>query len=253
MTPPLSGPELRQQTLRAQLERGDSLALPAAARELGVSVDTVRRDLKALEGQGFARCIRGGALPVARPVRPVLERMDESDGTVARLANTALPLIEDGMVILLDGGTSVLALAQRLPPLRNSLVVTPAPAAALACLAAGTPVQLVGGRLSASGAISVGPTAASALSDVAADLAFIGACGLDAEFGLSADDLDESYSKRAMIAAAHRSVVLTSAAKLGRRARHRVVRCDGLTTLITDAGPRETAAFASAGLEILNA
>ena len=69
------GPELRQNALRRRLERGSALFLSTAAKEFGVSVDSIRRDLKALEEQGIARCIRGGALPVARPVRPALERM----------------------------------------------------------------------------------------------------------------------------------------------------------------------------------
>nr|WP_319247627.1 DeoR/GlpR family DNA-binding transcription regulator [uncultured Celeribacter sp.] len=247
------GPELRQNALRRRLERGSALFLSTAAKEFGVSVDSIRRDLKALEEQGIARCIRGGALPVARPVRPALERMATTGELADRLAEAALPLVEDGMVLAFDGGTNVLALAQRLPALPNSLAVTPAPAVALATLAAGIPTQLIGGRVSVSGAISVGPDTIAALAGIAVDLAFLGVCGLEAEFGLSADDADESHTKRAMIAASHRSIVLTGAEKLGRRARHRVVPCDALDIMITDADECATASLASTGLDILNA
>lgn len=244
---------MRQEALRTRLERGSPLSLVTAAQEFGVSIDSIRRDLKALEEQGFARCIRGGALPVARPLRPTLERMAATGELAERLADAALPLIQDGMVMALDGGTTVLALAERLPPLPQSLVVTPAPAVALATLAAGIPTQLVGGRISAAGAICVGPDTVAALSGVAVDIAFLGVCGLETGFGLSADDADESHTKRALIAASHRSVALTGADKLGRRARHRVVTCDALNMLITDAGASATAPLAATGLEILNA
>ena len=248
----INTPEARQETLRARLERGLSLSLSATAAEFDVSIDTLRRDLKALEAQGYARCIRGGAMPVARPARPALDRMTETAATHEALVAATLPLIEDGMVLMLDGGTTVLALAQALPPLPNGLIVTPAPAVALAALAAGTPVQLVGGRLSPYGAIAVGHEAVEAISGIASDLACLGACGIDATFGLGADDMDESAVKRAMIDAAHRSVVMTTAEKLGRRARHRVAPCKALGVMVSNATTQQTAPFAKTGMEIRN-
>ncbi len=248
----LNAPEARREALRARLDRGASLGLGAIAEEYGISVDTVRRDLKMLEAEGHARCIRGGAMPVTRPARPAVDRMAETSVTQEALAAAALPLVEDGMVLMLDGGATVLALAQMLPPLPNGLIVTPAPAVALAALAAGTPVQLVGGRLSPLGAITVGHGAVEEIAGIAADLACLGVCGLDASFGLGADDMDEAQLKRAMIGAAHRSVALTAAEKIGRRARHRVAPCKALDILVTDAASRRTQPFARAGMEIRN-
>ncbi|WP_370311736.1 DeoR/GlpR family DNA-binding transcription regulator [Sagittula sp.] len=245
-----NSPEARQDALRLRLDRGLPLNLAALAEEFGVSTDSIRRDLKALEAQGHARCIRGGALPVTRPAAHTLDRLGHSGAEQAALAATALPLIENGMVLMMDGGTSVLALAQGLPHLPDCLVVTPAPAVALATLAAGIPTHLVGGRLSGFGAVAVGHETVTALDGIAADLAFIGVCGLDAGFGLSADDPDEAHVKRAMIASAHRAVVLTGAAKLGLRARHRVAPCTALDLLITDATTDLTAPLAASGLEI---
>ncbi|WP_435164033.1 DeoR/GlpR family DNA-binding transcription regulator [Falsirhodobacter sp. 1013] len=243
-------PDARQDILRARLERGQTVELASVASEFHVSVDTVRRDLKLLETEGVARCVRGGAMPVARPSGAALRRMAQSHARYEALAARALPLIEDGMVLLLDGGATVLALAQALPPLPNGLVVTPAPAVALACLAAGVPTHLVGGRLSGSGAICVGHEAVVAIADVAADIAFLGVCGFDAGFGLSADDPDEASVKRAMGMASHRTVALTGADKLGRRARHRVLPLKEMSLLITDASPDTLRDFTSKGLEV---
>ncbi|MDB6452732.1 DeoR/GlpR family DNA-binding transcription regulator [Falsirhodobacter sp. 20TX0035] len=243
-------PDARQDVLRARLERGQTVELAFLAEEFGVSVDTVRRDLKLLEMQGVARCVRGGAMPVARPA---LQRMAEGDARYESIAACALSLIEDGMVLFLDGGSTVLALAQALPPLPNALAVTPAPAVALACLAAGVPTHLVGGRLSALGAVCVGHGTVSALSDLTADLAFLGVCGLEETFGLSADDPDEAFVKRAMAQASGRTIALTSAPKLGRKARHRVLPLKDLDMLITDAPPRATRPFTTKGLEVRHA
>ncbi|WP_226627818.1 DeoR/GlpR family DNA-binding transcription regulator [Alloyangia pacifica] len=249
----LTLPDARQDAFRARLTRGQTLELSALSQEFAVSIDTVRRDLKTLEAEGVARCVRGGAMPVSRPSGTALQRVALAAPGHDALASRALPLIEDGMVLLLDGGATVHALAQILPSLPNSLVVTPAPAVALACLAAGIDTQLVGGRLSPSGAISVGHGAVTALSDVAADIAFLGTCSLDPAFGLGADDLGEAEVKRAMATASHRSIALAGADKLGRRSRHRVLNCQDLDMLITNASPESVTLYKEQGVEICHA
>ena len=92
-----------------------------------------------------------------------------------------------------------------------------------------------------------------AVAEVAADLALIGACGIDAAFGLSADDPDEAALKTAMIETSARAAVLTGAAKIGRRARHRVVECTALHLLVTDATVEQTADLEDTGLEVRHA
>ncbi|SFH39548.1 transcriptional regulator, DeoR family [Palleronia marisminoris] len=249
----LNSPEARQAMLEARAGEGASLSLPALVAEFRVSPDTVRRDLLALEARGIVRRVRGGALPVMRMVAPMATRMRSDDAAAEAVAVAALSLVEDGMVLMLDGGTTVLRLARALPALPRGLVVTPAPAVAMATLAAGTPTHLIGGRLSPFGGVAVGRSAEQAVGAVAADLALMGACGIEAGFGLSADDADEAALKAAMVAASAMSAVLTGAAKVGRRARHRVAECAALDLLVTDATPEQTAEMEETGLEIRHA
>lgn len=250
MTQPNS-PEARQEALRQRLDAGQALSLTAIAEEFGISPDSIRRDFKALELQGYARCIRGGALPPQPLARATLDRLPDADHTA--LVGAALPLVEDGMVVLMDGGTTVAALATTLPRLPNALIVTPAPAVALATLRRGTPTHLVGGRLSPSGAVAVGAETVATLSRVAADLALLGVCGIDPAFGLSAEDSDEAGVKRAMIDSAHRSALLTGAAKLGTRTRFHVAPCAALNLIITDAPASATTPYTDLGMEIRHA
>lgn len=250
--PHLHSPEARQALLRQRLERGESLRLAQLAEEFGISIDSARRDLKALEAQGIGRCIRGGALPVAPLTPPTLERLGEHLEARRRIVAATLPLIEDGMVLLLDGGTTVLALAQALPPLPQALIVTPAPAVAQVTLAKGIPTQIIGGRLSPNGAIAVGHGAVRQIEAIAADRAFLGACGLSLDFGLSADDGDEAEVKRAMLDAAHESWVPSLAAKLGRTTRHHVAPLHALTGLVTDAPEPQTRPYAEIPLKVLH-
>ncbi|NDR59306.1 DeoR/GlpR family DNA-binding transcription regulator [Aliiruegeria sabulilitoris] len=250
MDPILNSPEARQGILKTRAASGAPLVLVRLAEEFGVSADTIRRDLLALEAEGAVQRVRGGALPVSRPAPPLRERQQASQEVADRIAAAALDLVQDGMVVMFDGGTTLARLARALPPLPRALAVTPSPVVATELLARGTETILIGGRLSAFGGVAVGHEAVAAVSDIAADLCLLGACGFDPEFGLGADDADEAALSRAMRAASSRAVVLTGAAKLGRRARHRVCRCDALDLLVTDASPELAAPIAETGLEI---
>lgn len=246
-------PEARQEILRARAASGQPFSLAALVEEFGVSADTIRRDLLALEAEGALRRIRGGALPVLPPAEPIPARLRRPNLAAGRIAAAALPLVEDGMVVMLDGGTTVTQLAASLPPLHRALAVTPSPAVATATLAAGIETVLIGGRLSGFGGIAVGTSTCQDISGIAADICFLGACGMEADFGLSADHLDEAAVKSAMQATSAQSVVLAGGEKLGRRARHRVALCSDIDLLVTDADPKDTGAFAATGLEIRHA
>lgn len=247
----LNIPDTRQAELTTRIEAGAVLVKAALAEEFGVSPDTIRRDLIALEERGLVRRIRGGAMPVARPMQPVHLRAG-GKGPPPALAEAALGLIRDGMVLLMDGGTTVLSLARRLHGMPQALVITPAPAVALECIARGVPVRLLGGRVSPQGGVAVGHEAHEALEDIAADLAILGACAVDAEFGVSSDDAEESAVKRQMAGRAGQVVVMAEADKFEQRARHRTLAPDRIDCLITDAAPHAVAGLTTAGVMVIH-
>ena len=249
----LNNPDVRREALAERLSEKTPLVCSALAREYKVSLDTIRRDLIALERQGLVRRVRGGAVPVSRPLPPYHLRAQDPQPAVQALAEAGAALVEDGMALLLDGGTTVARLARRLPQGFQGLVVTPAPAVAVAAQERGIQTLLIGGRLSPGGAIAVGAETERAVENCAVDLCFLGACGLHPDFGLSADDPDEASLKRRMAEVANRKIVVTAAEKLGRRARHRVLSCAGIDVLVTDADRTLTAPYAEADVEIRRA
>lgn len=248
----LNIPETRQDLLARRLASGQGLVAAELAAELGVSLDTVRRDIVSLEQAGRARRVRGGAVPVARPAGPVQERLG-ADSAAARLGMAAVPCLKECRTLLLDGGATVQALAERLPQRADLLVMTPSPYVAIACQRRGIAVHLLGGRLSARGGIATGQETLAETEAIAADVAVLGACGLEPGFGLSSDDLEEARLKRAMSAAASRTMVITSAAKLGRRARYRTLPASAIDMLVTDAEEDITAVWSDAGIEVIHA
>ncbi|OBX36090.1 DNA-binding transcriptional regulator AgaR [Halomonas elongata] len=104
--------------------------------------------------------------------------------------------------------------------------------------------------MSVRGGVNVGDSALLAAASLYADVAVLGACGLDAEFGLSVDDFQEAHLKHAMSRAAKRTLVLASREKVGRRARHRAIALEDIDCLITDG--EEEGVFGSSALEVLH-
>ncbi len=248
----LHTPELRQDALRARLDTGAPLVVTELADELDISIDTVRRDLIALEQRGLVRRVRGGAVPVTSKMPDYMARAGAPDPVIGVLAERAVKLVSGHETIFIDAGTTMNAVAAHLPVGFGGLVVTAAPSVALAALSGGASVHLIGGSLCPEGAMSTGGAAEKAVSDFAADICFLGACGLWSDFGLSAEDAGEAGVKRAMAMASERSVVVTSAAKLDRLGRHRVLAVDEIDTVVTDAVDADVVPLRAAGVEVLN-
>lgn len=254
MNPPeLNNPVVRQSILKQRIEAGDTLVASALATEFDVSLDTIRRDILTMEEGGYLQRVRGGAVPLLGRASPVFSRLETKIPARNLLADKAASMVSDGMVLLFDGGSTLLTLAQKLPKMPNSLMVTPSPAVALATMSKATPTLLIGGRLSSLGGLAVGLGATNSIDAVSADLCFLGACALDVKFGLGADDLDEASVKEQICASSAKVCVVTTAEKLGRRARHRVVPCKRIDVLVTDATKEAVREFEADGLEVLHA
>lgn len=247
----LNNPAVRQSILRRRIEIGGTLVASSLADEFGVSLDTIRRDILTLEEAGEVQRVRGGAVPAIGRPTPVFSRLETDNPSRVALAQKGAELAVDGMVVLIDGGSTLVALAQNLSTMPNSLVVTPSPAVALATLRKAIPTVLIGGRMSVSGGLAVGAETVRDISRIAADLCFLGACSLDTEFGLGTDDYDEASVKEQICRSSSRVCVVTTAEKLGQRARHRVIDCQDIDLLVTDATGKIASAYEAKGLELL--
>ncbi|MEM1362658.1 MAG: DeoR/GlpR family DNA-binding transcription regulator [Pseudomonadota bacterium] len=248
----LNNPQTRQNLLRERLDAGAPLVVSDLAAELSISIDTVRRDLIALERQGFVRRVRGGAIPVSSTMPTYLDRANAPDPKVVPLGEPASRLLPETGTVFIDAGTTMNVVAASLPLEFQGLIVTPAPSVALAALHRGARVHLIGGALCPEGAMTTGGAAEQAVSQIAADLCFLGACGLWPAFGLGAEDALEAGVKRAMALMSDKVVVVATAAKLQRRGRHKVLGLDEIDCLVTDATPPDTAELRNEGVEVIH-
>ena len=245
--------ERRERILDALRQAGKVTAVELS-RALGVSDDTIRRDLDALAAAGLLRRVYGGALRPAPLNEDYAAR--QAEGTAAReaVAQAAAALIRPGQVVILDGGTTTLAVARRLPRDLKATVVTTSPPVAVAL--AGHPhveVITVGGRLYRYPLVSVGARTVAALHEIRADLCVVGVLALHPEVGLSVLDHEEAAAKRAMIEVSADVVAPAPAAKLGTVAPFVVAPASALTHLVTerDVSEETLAPYRALGLTIV--
>ena len=244
----------RRAELEWLLHSTGRLVTADAAAQLGVSIDTVRRDLERLEERGVLRRVRGGALPPAPRVPAAFsERLVRRTSEKAAIGARAARRIAGDDIVLLGGGPTVVELARQWPVGGPSTVVTTSLDVALELAGRdGVVVVLAGGRLLADEHTVVGAETVAALGDVRADTCVLGAGSLDAEAGQTFLHREEAQVGRAMVAAARRTLVLADAEKLGTVGPYAVAAAERIATLITDAAaPVEvTAALDERGVEI---
>jgi DeoR/GlpR family transcriptional regulator of sugar metabolism len=246
--------EERRRAILTRLERDGKVVASELVEALGVSDDTVRRDLRELAAGGLVQRVHGGALPPALAAATFAQRLERLTEAKAHLAEAALPLLDGASVLLLDGGTTALELARRLPAERDWTVLTNSPPVAVALAAhPRAEVILIGGRLLKRDQVAVGAAALDALRHLRADVCVLGICGLHPEVGVTATHHDDAEVKRAMVDAAAEVLALATTDKLHTAGPWVVAPLADVTHLVTDAGEDLTADYAAAGVSVVRA
>jgi DeoR/GlpR family transcriptional regulator of sugar metabolism len=243
----------RKDVLLARLARDGRIVAKEVAAELGLSEDSIRRDLRELDAAGLAVRVYGGALPASPAIVDYAARGTVATDSKRVVAAAAAALIEPGSTVILDGGTTARAIVDALPRSLACTIVTHSPTVAAALLDHDASVFLIGGRLYKHSAVACGAAAVEAASLISADIFFMGVTGVHPEAGLTTGDPEEAAMKRALSHRAAETYVLASSEKVGAASRHTVVPLDAVAGIISDAPADDPTleALAAAGVQIL--
>ncbi|MDY3049651.1 MAG: DeoR/GlpR family DNA-binding transcription regulator [Rothia sp. (in: high G+C Gram-positive bacteria)] len=220
------------------------------ARRYEVTMETVRRDLAALEADGKLRRVHGGAVTVEQSTSvesSIALRQNMNTPEKQKIALRAYELLRDSDAgaVVLDAGTTIEILADKIASSDFSLksgsdrlIITHALHIAVKLAEAeGIVLDMVGGQLRKMTWAAVGTRAASHFETIRPDIAFIGVNGLDPEFGLSTPGLNEAIVKTAIVKSARRVVLLCDSAKFNQESLVRFAGLEDIDTLITDKAP----------------
>jgi DeoR/GlpR family transcriptional regulator of sugar metabolism len=193
-------PDEREQLILERLRTQGRVLASEIAAELNTSEHTVRRHLRDLASAGLCKRVYGGALLTSPSHLNASTRMKADVDRKQRLALAAASIVQPGQVILLDAGSTNVAIAQALPDNAGLTVVTNSPEACLRLLdRPGFDIVLVGGRVGGDVAGALGSTALLQVQQIKADVCFLGACALDPVEGIAAFNAEDAELKRAML------------------------------------------------------
>ncbi|WP_113894105.1 DeoR/GlpR family DNA-binding transcription regulator [Roseiarcus fermentans] len=224
------------------LQRDRRIVAKALSHELGLSEDTIRRDLRELAGEGRLQRVHGGALPASPAVADLGARKSLSPEGKIAIGRAAARMVKSGQVVFLDGGTTAIQVARHLDPDLKATIVTHSPSVAVELVDhAGVEIELVGGRLFKHSMVAVGAAAAEAIARVRADIYFMGVTGIHLELGLTTGNSEEAAIKRALSRQAAETIVLASREKLGTASPFLVGALNDVDCLLVESGlPQET-------------
>jgi DeoR family transcriptional regulator, aga operon transcriptional repressor len=151
-----------------------------------------------------------------------------------RIAAAAAQMIRHGQVIILDSGTTTMAIARACRAFKSLTIITNA--TNIAAELADTPVEVIltGGVLRKNSFSLVGPLAEETLRKVNADLLFLAVDGFDVRYGLTTPNLLEARANRAMAESARRTVVVCDSSKFGQRSLSLIMPTSAVHETITD-------------------
>ncbi|WP_237752468.1 DeoR/GlpR family DNA-binding transcription regulator [Mycolicibacterium aromaticivorans] len=211
-------------TRRAQIEQRvldeGEIEYASLAQEYGVSEMTIRRDVDALEASGLVRRITGGAIKAYQKAEePSFEsRASRSATEKMHIAEAAVELLEPGETVILDSGSTVLAVARAIRGRRLGLtIVTPSLLAAIELAdEPDTTIIVTGGQLRPGELSLIGFETEAVYRMYNCDTYIMGVAGVDPVRGLTDYHRVEGSAKRAAAGAADRIIVVADESKLGR-------------------------------------
>lgn len=207
------------------------------SKEMNVTMVTVRKDLKILEGKRLLFRAHGSATPVYPYVndRPVNEKELVHVDEKRSIALKALELITENEAIIIGSGTTVLAFAKAIPKNFRLTVLTGAMNVSMAMLDS-PEVEIVqlGGLVRKSSNSVVGPFAEEMIREFACSKLFLSVDGISLDHGLTTSNMMEAHLNASMIRAVQRTVVLVDSSKFGKKGFGKICDLEDIDQIVTD-------------------
>lgn len=229
----------RRQNIIAMLKEQGSVQVAELSEMFAVSAQTVRKDLDFLCNRGIAERSYGGAISSdmmtgdsepAVDTKRVIHVQEKQ-----RIGRYAAGMVEPGDSVVLDSGTTAMAIASHLADIEDITVVSN-DFGVLSVLAKKTNIQVVmlGGQLRRRNMALYGGQTMDALSDLHVDKLFLGVDGFDLQRGITTHYEPEAILNRRMVSVAQSIIAVTDSSKFGRSCLHRIIGIDQISALVTD-------------------
>jgi DeoR/GlpR family transcriptional regulator of sugar metabolism len=228
--------KVRQNEILQRLSRDGELGIPELSTLFGVSEMTIRRDLNQLAASGLLIRTHGGASrAMSSSFEPQFElRTRTNAGAKAQIASVVAAAIEDGQTLILDGGSTGLAIAQALIGRRLTVCALNLRIAQTLSAHVATRVIVPGGVVRTDEQSFVGSDVERTLSNFHFDVYVMTASGFDPAAGFTEWNVEDAAVKRAALASARRTIAACDASKFGQVAFARICALGDVDTVVSD-------------------
>jgi DeoR/GlpR family transcriptional regulator of sugar metabolism len=228
--------ETRQHEILAQLSRRGELSISDLSSRFEVSEMTVRRDLNQLAAVGLVVRTHGGAAPAASgSFEPPFSLRTRTNAEAKRkIAAHTSRQITDGQTIILDGGSTGVAIAEQLVGRSITVCALNLRIANILSTDQATKVMIPGGFIRSGESSIIGSEVESALARYRFDTYIMTASAASTGSGFTEWNVDDAAVKRAALHASRRTIVACDASKFGQEAFAKICAIDAVEALITD-------------------
>ncbi|MFT7334800.1 MAG: DeoR family transcriptional regulator of aga operon [Porticoccaceae bacterium] len=229
----------RQEDILKELNQKGYVNVVDLCETHNVSTVTIRKDLNFLENEKLLHRTHGGASkqPIYAFERDVSDKEALQVGQKKEIAEEALKYISNNDYIILGSGSNIHYLSQIIKGFQKLTVLTPSLKVSLElCKEQGIDTIQLGGDIRNNSTSAVGPIAESILGQFSCNKLFLGADGVDLEFGLSTSNALEAHLNKAMIDVAEKVIVLADSTKMNIRGFGKICNLNRIDVLITDSG-----------------
>lgn len=253
---PMSSMEERHRAILDILQTQGTVSVIDLAGRLNVSEVTIRKDLTALEANNKLYRTHGRAIPLSPYIgnRHINEKEKQFVVEKREIGKAAASMVEDNDSILIASGTTVIYAAKEMVNAKNLTVVT-ASVSVSSILSQNRSIDVVqlGGLVRESSVSVVGSFAEDMLGYFNCSKLFMGADGLDFDFGITTTNLMEANLNRMMMDTAQKTIVLVDSSKFGKRGCGKICEVDKIDVLITDDGvsKKDVDTLVNLGIEVI--
>lgn len=247
-------PSDRQTYIRQRLQQDGRVVAAELAQTLGVSEDSIRRDLRELASSGVCQRVYGGAIAMTPNTGNFSQRSHENIARKARLAAAAVQLLRPGQFVFLDSGTTNLEIARAIPDgLPLTIATNAIPIAAALLGRSALEVLVVGGRMDHRIGGTMGSSAMLEIQTLRPDICFLGTCSLDIELGVGTTLSEEAALKRELVRHSSQVVLCVTNEKLDTASPFSVAAMADIGQLVleADAEPHKLQRLRDCGVPVL--
>ena len=218
--------EERHQYILNRIQQNYRIYVTSLSTELGVSDDTLRRDLAELDEQGLLTKVHGGAIAKSGIPIEFTDRLNTGIAGKQQMAAKVIPLFHPGDIILMDGGTSNLEVARQIP-LDMELTIYTNSFPIINVLMHHPKLELIflGGKVFPSSQVTIGVSVFQALQTIRPNWLVL---------GISDAHREEAMMKRLMIERAQKRIILADSYKLNTAEAYSVASLGDIDYLITE-------------------